>query len=311
MSHLYQECHLCKKSSQSASGIKWRFLSIPSKKAILPTKTKRSRRRPATVSTTGTSSGKTSGKGRKRGDRGSKDRFVCSNHFCFAIVGRNMTGTASASARSSGSVQVEDGVDESENDDDNDDHTENENNDESERDHDSEHDDVGVPVESTKSQSGLHDSESDGKRSAADTDSAIAIPIANGTDSSTTVVASTNTSASTSSSIENGAAISNGDHEPAQDGEPNDVTTTSAGFHCIESLDESVNLLDYVREHNTTLKFPEKVSDRPHPRTYKPPLTDLSHFHVAFTADACFDVRGERVRKVWESRELHIDRMGP
>jgi hypothetical protein len=33
-----------------------------------------------------------------------------------------------------------------------------------------------------------------------------------------------------------------------------------AGYHSIGTLDASVNLPEYVREHNTTLTFPEKVS---------------------------------------------------
>lgn len=40
----------------------------------------------------------------------------------------------------------------------------------------------------------------------------------------------------------------------------------ATGYHSIELLDESVNLPEYVREHNTTLTFPEKVSNcRPLP----------------------------------------------
>jgi hypothetical protein len=36
--------------------------------------------------------------------------------------------------------------------------------------------------------------------------------------------------------------------------------TPGAGCHNIATLGDDVNLLDYVREHNTTLTFPEKVS---------------------------------------------------
>jgi hypothetical protein len=38
--------------------------------------------------------------------------------------------------------------------------------------------------------------------------------------------------------------------------------TPGAGYHNIATLGDDVNLLDYVREHNTTLTFPEKVSRR-------------------------------------------------
>ena len=35
---------------------------------------------------------------------------------------------------------------------------------------------------------------------------------------------------------------------------------SASGFHSIDLLDESVNLPDHVRDNNTTLTFPEKVS---------------------------------------------------
>lgn len=57
----------------------------------------------------------------------------------------------------------------------------------------------------------------------------------------------------------------NDDDAAANDMESNDVTfgdpdrTPGAGYHNIATLGEDINLLDYVREHNTTLTFPEKV----------------------------------------------------
>jgi hypothetical protein len=35
--------------------------------------------------------------------------------------------------------------------------------------------------------------------------------------------------------------------------------TTTRSIHSIDTLGENVNLPDYVREHNSTLTFPEKV----------------------------------------------------
>lgn len=66
-----------------------------------------------------------------------------------------------------------------------------------------------------------------------------------------------------SSSGSRTAAVASADRGEETTGSRSDVneieTAAAAAYHSIGTLDDSVNLPEYVREHNTTLTFPEKV----------------------------------------------------